>query len=215
MGRKTDYQHQAKKLKEDKEKKLELSKERKKRRKLLGSGMKNFPSRFADPQDLVDAIESYFNECDEERKSYSMAGLCLFLGISKDTLKNNSFNPKFTPIIEAAKLVMEEDVEQKMLKGGSTTSGYMFKLKAQFDWTDRQKVDHSYGTANIFLMNDDFNDPYDNPNALQAEIVSEVAGLSSSKYGVKEMHKIKRSKKDIEKDMMIEVENDLKEMEIE
>ena len=126
-------------------------------------------------------------------------------------LKNNGFNPKFAPIISSAMLMMEEDVEQKMLRGGSTTAGYIFKLKAQFDWSEKQQIDHTFSSANKFLMEDVFEDPYADPNIVDAEIVDDF-GISHSKVVSIQEQSQHRYKKAREKAMIKEVDKELKEM---
>ena len=179
---------------------------------MLGIGKKQFPDRFNDPNDLVIAIEEYFDMCEQKGKAWSKAGLCLHLGITKETLKNNGFNPKFAPIIDSAMLMMEEDVEQKMLRGGSTTAGYIFKLKAQFDWSEKQQIDHTFSSANKFLMEDVFEDPYDDPNIIDTEVVEDF-GISHSKVISKQEQGLHRYRKGKERRMIKEVDKELKELE--
>jgi len=73
----------------------------------------------------------------------SLAGLCLFLGISKETWSNYSKDEKLGHVTERAKLKLEEYWQGRL--DGKGAHGAQFVLKNNFGWsgvwTDKVEVD--------------------------------------------------------------------------
>lgn len=73
----------------------------------------------------------------------SLAGLCLYLGISKETWSNYGKDEKLGPVTERAKLKLEEYWQGRL--DGKGAHGAQFVLKNNFGWggvwTDKVEVD--------------------------------------------------------------------------
>ncbi len=97
------------------------------------------PRKFKSPRQVVQLINTYFKECDDKEKKYTVTGLARALGITRETLLRYEDTAEFTNPIKAAKTRIEEQVEE-MLLSGKSPAGPIFWLK-NFGWTDKQELD--------------------------------------------------------------------------
>lgn len=86
-------------------------------KKKKGSGrVKQIHTIYKDADELSDKINAYFDECDAEGRVYDEAGLCLYLGVSKDTLHNwydgktRADEPGFSTLAKNAFLLIEDQI---------------------------------------------------------------------------------------------------------
>ena len=101
------------------------------------------PKKFKKVEDLENAINEYFEECDKDKRLYTVCGLCMHLDIDRKTLLNYEKNPenkKFFHTIKRAKLKIEEQLERCLYSAGSPT-GVIFNLKYNFGWKDKHEFD--------------------------------------------------------------------------
>lgn len=84
---------------------------------------------------LIEAINDYFNVTEED--DITITGLCLHLGVNKDTFYEYAKREEFADIIEEARLCVENSYELSLRKNGRT--GDIFALK-NFGWTDKQEI---------------------------------------------------------------------------
>lgn len=80
-----------------------------------------------------------------ERVPYTVSGLALALGTSRQTLVNYEERDRFFDTIKKAKLRVEEQVEQSMLKSNGVVAGVIFNAKNNFDWKDKTETDITSG----------------------------------------------------------------------
>ena len=118
---------------------------------------KGRPPKFQDADELVDAIDKYFEMCDEENTPYTVSGLALTLGISVVQLRDykncaNDINvlkqldanvkQELSFVVKRAYDICENYAEAKMLdpKSKKTPVGYIFALKNFGHWVDKQEI---------------------------------------------------------------------------
>ena len=109
------------------------------------------PRKYEAAEDLLNAINAYFLYCDSEKetstndkghekitqKPYTITGLCIYLGITRETWSQYAKLAPFADIITIAKLKVENYVEENSLNGKINPIMSIFNLKNNFGWTDR------------------------------------------------------------------------------
>ncbi len=109
------------------------------------------PPKFESPEQMQEAINKYFKQCDARTRTivakdgglmevphpepYTVSGLCLTLGVDRDTLLNYSKESRFFGTVKEAKIKVANDVERRMLET-QNQSGAIFSLKNNFGWKD-------------------------------------------------------------------------------
>jgi hypothetical protein len=105
------------------------------------------PRKWQSREDLIADINKYLEETPFEE--YSVTGLTLCLGTSKQLLIDYQKRKEFKDIIDEAKLIVEHSYELSLRKNGR--SGDIFALK-NFDWKDKVETDHtSKGEKMVFM----------------------------------------------------------------
>lgn len=104
--------------------------------------------------ELKERIDNYFNKCKELDEPLTLTGLCLELGVSRQTLCNYENRvttfvgmsdeeiEEFLYTIKRAKLKIENYAE-KQLFSGKNPAGIIFNLKNNYGWKDVQEVNNS------------------------------------------------------------------------
>lgn len=109
-------------------------------------GVGGKPLRFETPEDLKKGIDDYFNYVDgynkalkdgEKPKPYTMSGICVFLGIAKETFWEYAKKSGYADSIKEAKARVEACIEEGSLSGKWNTIGAIFNLKNNFGWVDK------------------------------------------------------------------------------
>lgn len=100
------------------------------------------PLKYETVEELENAVKSYFEKCDKENDPYTITGLALALDVDRKTLNNYAERDEFFPTIKKAKLRVENYLEKRLIKDTSTT-GIIFNLKNNFEWKDKQEIEHS------------------------------------------------------------------------
>lgn len=100
------------------------------------------PPKYKTKEEIQEKIDEYFKRCDDEHEPYTVTGLALALDIDRRTLLNYSDKDEFFPTIKKAKLRVENYLEKRLIKDSSTT-GIIFNLKNNYDWRDKQEIEHS------------------------------------------------------------------------
>ena len=100
-----------------------------------------------DPETFKTKIDEYFifikdeNEkrkvCKDKIKPPTMSGICVFLGISRDTWSEYAKKPEFSETIKKTRTIVENFVEEGLLNGSVNTIGAIFNLKNNFGWVDK------------------------------------------------------------------------------
>lgn len=100
------------------------------------------PPKYTEVEEMQNKIDKYFKQCDNEHEPYTVTGLAMALDIDRRTLLNYSDKEEFFPTIKKAKLKVENYLEKRLIKDSSTT-GIIFNLKNNYDWRDKQEIEHS------------------------------------------------------------------------
>ena len=95
------------------------------------------PAKY-DVDTLSNKIEEYFNVTKEEE--ITITGLCLYLGINKDTFYEYNKKDNYKQVVEMARLRVESSYELSLRKYGRT--GDIFALK-NFGWKDKTEVENT------------------------------------------------------------------------
>lgn len=95
--------------------------------------------KYKDEKELENAINQYFQKCEEKQKPYTMTGLALSLGIDRTTLINYGKKDLFSTLIKNAKAKVEEQLEESLYRLGNN-SGVIFNLKNNYGWRDTVEV---------------------------------------------------------------------------
>jgi hypothetical protein len=107
------------------------------------------PKLFKTPEELEEKINTYFYQCKEEERPYTMSGLAFALGIDRKTLINYGKDEEFFHTIKKARDFVEQYVEERLLTQSGVTTGVIFNLKNNFDWKDKQEIDANVKTQEI------------------------------------------------------------------
>lgn len=107
------------------------------------------PKKYTEVEIMQRKIDEYFKECDKKHDPYTITGLCIALDICRDTLSEYIKNKEFSDTIKKAKLKVENYLEKRLITDSSTT-GIIFNLKNNFNWSDKQQIEHSGNINNPF-----------------------------------------------------------------
>lgn len=125
------------------------------------------PLRYETLAELEQAITAYFNDCDPhltkrmvetgatgegeamfglrnvmtEQRPYTMSGLAHALKISRQTLLDYGDRPEYLDTIEDAKERVHRYTEEQLF--GKSSTGAAFSLKNNWNWRDKQELDHT------------------------------------------------------------------------
>ena len=99
------------------------------------------PKIFNDVKEVEEKINAYFNYCEEKEKPYTMSGLAYYLGISRQTLVNYSYEDEYFDTIKKARDKVQMQLEENALSNKANPTFTIFNLKNNFDWKD--KIEHS------------------------------------------------------------------------
>lgn len=102
-------------------------------------------------EELKEKVSNYFIHCDNTEEPYTVTGLCLFLGVSRQTLinyenENRTFINmsedeirEFVDTVKMAKLRIENYAERQLFNA-KNPAGIIFNLKNNFNWVDKQEI---------------------------------------------------------------------------
>jgi len=88
------------------------------------------------------AARRYFKSAEENKKPFTVTGLCIELGITRQTLLNYENNEEIDGLSEAvkmAKLLIENFLEERLFEHNVT--GVIFNLKNNFNWKDKTETE--------------------------------------------------------------------------
>ena len=108
------------------------------------------PRIFNSPEELEAKIDEYFNG--REYNEITITGLCLHLGINKDTFYEYAKRPEFKFIIDMARLKVENSYEIALRKNGGTENIFVLK---NFGWKDKTEAEAQDNSLNININTGD------------------------------------------------------------
>lgn len=100
------------------------------------------PPKYKAKEEMQKKIDMYFAKCDEEHQPYTVTGLAMALDMDRRSLLNYGEKEEFFPTIKKAKMKVEEYLERRLIRDSSVT-GIIFNLKNNYDWRDKQEIEHS------------------------------------------------------------------------
>lgn len=99
--------------------------------------------KWADREELREAVEEYFEKRAEEKKPPSFTGLALHLGfVSKTSIHQYGERDQFADIIQWARLRVENYYEEALSTKRSGHAGAIFILK-NHGWSDTMDMNHT------------------------------------------------------------------------
>lgn len=119
------------------------------------------PRKFANAQEMQDAIDAYYASCAAEDQPLTIAGLADALDMGRTTLYDYCLDGEFSNVVKKARLRVEKQVEALLLKNnGAAAAGIIFWLKnntgerRRDGYQDRQEIEQT-GTINLSITPDD------------------------------------------------------------
>lgn len=100
------------------------------------------PKKIQSRDILINSINEYFNSTLEQK--ITVTGLCLFLGINKDTFYEYAKNEEFGDVITEARMMVENSYELSLRENGRT--GDIFALK-NFGWKDKTESEITFNDS--------------------------------------------------------------------
>lgn len=116
----------------------------------------NSRCKYKTPEELVDVITCYFNECDMYKKPYTISGLALYLGLTTETIRKyekNYGDTEFAEIIKIAKQTVEAYTAEATFDN-KKFQGAKFNLENNFGWSNKQDTNLSGEVTEIIKLED-------------------------------------------------------------
>lgn len=105
------------------------------------------PRKFDTADEMRPVIEDYFKRQIKEKRPFTMAGLQLALGFaSRDTMMhyaNGERGEEIQELMAFAKLAVEEQLSEKLVREEGQKVGIVFTLKNNFGWKDQSEVSNN------------------------------------------------------------------------
>ena len=121
------------------------------------------PRKFNSVAEMEEAIEEYFFKCDARTtptpikdigvidvpnpEPYTIQGLAVHIGLTTEGMLEYEKRPEFSSTVKEAKARVEANKVVNMLDGKGFGAGYIFDLKHNHGWKDKQEVEHSGGVG--------------------------------------------------------------------
>lgn len=125
------------------------------------------PLKFTTPEDMQEKIDAYFDECDKEKRPYTVTGLALALDTDRITLLEyenaNDENFKrltkeeqkaFSNTIKRAKERCQKYAEEQLFRTGGQVAGVIFNMKNNYAWKDQQEIINTNNNISVELDDD-------------------------------------------------------------
>lgn len=97
------------------------------------------PKKYATADELSKAVQDYFDSLvtatGKFKRAPSVAGLCLYLGISRSTWYAYADDADLEPVVEGARLTVEDFWVNQL--AGKFANGAKFALGCGFGWNER------------------------------------------------------------------------------
>lgn len=98
------------------------------------------PPIFTTPEEFTEAAEAYFDGRDALEKPYTVNGLALALGMTRETLLRYGEKDGFSDAVKAVRARLEDHWESRL--AGPNAAGTIFWLKNQ-GWSDKSQQEIS------------------------------------------------------------------------
>jgi len=114
------------------------------------------PPAIKSPLELDAAIDDYYLKCQESEEPFTIIGLAVHMGISKDTIIEYGKNPEFSDSYKKAMALAEKSLVHNALTGGYNPTVSIFLLKNNHGYKDKQEIEHGGGITYSEKKLDDF-----------------------------------------------------------
>lgn len=98
------------------------------------------PPIFSTPEEFKAVADAYFSDCEKSEKVVTVNGLCLALGMTRETLLRYAEKEAFSDTVNLVRVRLENEWEQRL--ASPNAAGTIFWLKNQ-GWTDIQRTELS------------------------------------------------------------------------
>lgn len=107
--------------------------------------------KYQTPDEMAEVIQQYFEDCDKEKTSYTLAGLAYYLGFSsRQALLDYEGREEFHEVVARAKLRIEMQRSEQLVHGQGVVAGQIFDLKCNFNWREpAQQIDMNNPDGNM------------------------------------------------------------------
>ena len=112
------------------------------------------PLLFKTEEELKRRIDEYFEYCEVNEKPMTMSGLAYYLEIDRQTLINYGKKEAYFGTVKRAKERVLMNTEERLQSSGQPTTGIIFALKNNYDWTDKKEVEQKVEGVNIVFKRD-------------------------------------------------------------
>src|SRR4051812_37925427 len=96
------------------------------------------PPKYKSTKELVDRMQEFFAICDKARQLPEKAGLCIYLGISRETY--SQYLKKYPDAIRYANDYIESNWVRRL--AGQSATGAIFYLKNAFKEDYKDRTEH-------------------------------------------------------------------------
>lgn len=110
------------------------------------------PRLYNSPEEMQEAIDKYFSECEVKEKPKTMQGLANALGMERHGLLNYADRDEFYATVKNARDIVTSEIEEKLLKSGQPTVGCIFWLKNNAGWQDKRELDANVNLTVVDLL---------------------------------------------------------------
>lgn len=110
------------------------------------------PMKYSSPEELEKVVDLYFDECDEQDRPYTVTGLALSLGMTREQLLHYQERLEFQDTIKRAKQKVAAFAEEQLYRKSGQVAGIIFSLKNNFGWKD------SFENTNVNIDGNDILD---------------------------------------------------------
>ena len=127
--------------------------------------------KFETPAEMQKLINDYFDSCfieaeteegevyQKQIRPFTVTGLAYSLGMTRQGLLDyQAKSQKFNDTITRAKTRIEMYAEEQLFRNQGKTNGVQFNLKNNFNWKDKQEIDHGVkdiSSVEIELVDDE------------------------------------------------------------
>jgi len=91
---------------------------------------------FNDAAELEQAVNSYFDECEKNKRPYLISGLAFHLSVTRQTLLNYANREEFSTVLGRAKTRCEIYAASQLYVNENMT-GAIFNLRTNYGWTTK------------------------------------------------------------------------------
>ena len=115
------------------------------------------PRKYNTPEEMQEAIDAYFEECDEQENHVPLLGEIAYkLGFaSRQSLYDYLQREEFSYIISRIKLKCENELNQAALQGKANPAIAKLNLATNYGYSDKNQVEHSGQTEIVYLDKQD------------------------------------------------------------